>query len=105
MRKSVRVFAAPVILVTVALGLAVPARAETTRCTVIATLPATLTVQGIYCLISDFDLNLASGSAITINTNNVTIDLNGHKIGNMAAGPGTQARGISAVQRQNVTIK
>src|SRR5262245_33393285 len=79
--------------------------AETTQCTVISSLPTTITVPGIYCLASDFNLNLASGAAIAINTNSVVIDLNGHKIGNLGAGPGTVAYGIHATQRQNITIK
>src|SRR5262245_56705651 len=87
------------------LGLVEPARAGTTMCTPITSLFATLTVQGIYCLTSDFSLNMAVGVAIAIDTNNVTIDLNGHKIGNLAAGPGTSAVGIVANRRQNITVR
>jgi nitrous oxidase accessory protein NosD len=46
-----------------------------------------------------------SGSAITITVNNVTIDLNGYKLGNLAAGTDTQAAGIFANQKKNITIK
>src|SRR5262245_4161983 len=104
-----RTFASAVVvlpgLVGLTLGLGVPARAETTLCTAITSLPTAITVQGIYCLTSNFDVGLASGAAITIDTNNVVIDLNGHKIGNLGAGPGTLANGIFAYQRQNITIK
>src|SRR5262245_46862097 len=90
------------------LGLALPgnARAETLSCTPIvqADIPKVITVQGIYCLTGDINVNLASGSAIDVQTNNVMIDLNSHKIGNLGAGVGTLANGIQAVQRQNVTI-
>jgi copper-binding protein NosD len=82
-----------------------PARAETTLCTPIAALPTTIAAPGIYCLTSDFDLNMAAGDAILIAANNVVIDLNGHKIGNLAAGPGTFAQGITAEDRQNITIR
>jgi hypothetical protein len=75
------------------------------QCTAITSLPTTITTQGIYCLTTDFSLNLLSGNAVTINVNNVTIDLNGHKIGNIAAGLGTTAQGFYAYQRANVTIK
>src|SRR5262245_30153800 len=104
MRATARVF--PVaLLLSLALGGAVPARAETALCTAIGSMPVTITTQGIYCLTTDFNLNLATGAAITVNTNNVVIDLNGHKIGNLAAGSGTLAKGVYAVQRQNITIK
>jgi nitrous oxidase accessory protein NosD len=46
-----------------------------------------------------------SGSAITITVNNVTIDLNGYKLGNLAAGTDTLAAGIFANQKKNITIK
>jgi parallel beta-helix repeat protein len=48
---------------------------------------------------------MPSGNAITINVNNVVIDLNGRKLGGGAAGPGTEAYGIFAFQRKNITIK
>ena len=33
------------------------------------------------------------------------LDLNGFKLGGLAAGPGTTASGIQALNRQNITIK
>ncbi len=81
------------------------AGAETTVCTEITTAPYTISTQGVYCLNGNLETNMASGNAITINVNNVVIDLNGHKIGNLAAGPTTTARGIYANQRQNITIR
>jgi hypothetical protein len=80
-------------------------QAETTECTVITSLPYTITTQGIYCLTSDLSTGMGTGNAITIATNNVVIDLNGHKLGGLAAGPGTGARGIYANQRKNITIR
>src|SRR5262249_35868406 len=85
-------------------GLSKVAWAETVACTAI-TPPATITAEGIYCLIQDFTLNMASGNAIDIQANNVELDLNSHKLGNLAAGPGTTARGIHALDRKNITIK
>jgi len=35
----------------------------------------------------------------------VELDLNGHKLGNLPAGLGTQATGIHAVNRKNITVK
>jgi hypothetical protein len=82
-----------------------PGGAETTECTVISSAPFTITVQGVYCLKSDLATALATGNAISVNTNNVTIDLNGYKIGNLAAGSGTFASGIRATSRDNVTVR
>ena len=81
------------------------ARAETTQCTPITTIPTTITTQGIYCLNGNLAGSLATGKAITIDTNNVTIDMNGYKLGNLGAGPGTNAWGIYAYQRKNITIR
>ncbi len=81
------------------------AGAETTVCTEITTAPYTINTQGVYCLNANLETNMASGYAIEITVNNVVIDLNGHKIGNLAAGQATTAKGIYAYQRQNITIK
>ena len=81
------------------------ARAETTQCTPITSIPTTITAQGIYCLNGNLAGVLATGSAITINTNNVTIDMNGYKLGNLGAGSATLANGIYAYQRKNITIR
>jgi hypothetical protein len=80
-------------------------RAETTQCTAITSLPTTISTQGIYCLTGNLATNLASGNAIEITVNNVSIDMNGFKLGNLAAGAGTTALGIFADQRKNITIR
>jgi hypothetical protein len=102
--RRYQVFPHPAAVVLV-LGLAASGHAETIQCTAIASLPTTIISQGIYCLTSDFSTNLSSGAAITINANNVILDLNGHKIGNLSAGIATTADGIYAEDRQNITIK
>ena len=79
--------------------------AETTDCTAIPSLPYTISTQGIYCLKSNLSTSITAGNAITINTNNVVIDLNGFKIGGLGAGPLTTAYGIYAFGRQNITIR
>ena len=83
---------------------AAPTRAETV-CTAITALPAVITVQGVYCFTGDLSTAMGSGPAIDIQTNNVTLDLNGFKLGGLAAGPGTTALGIRAINRQNITIR
>ncbi len=81
------------------------AGAETTVCTEITSLPYTISTQGVYCLKANFEVNMVAGNAIEIATNNVVIDLNGHKIGNLAAGETNGANGIFASERRNITIR
>lgn len=71
----------------------------------IDSLPATISTQGVWCLRENLGTNINSGNAITIATNNVTIDCNGFKIGGLAAGDGSEARGIYADNRQNATVR
>ncbi|HEY0661016.1 MAG TPA: right-handed parallel beta-helix repeat-containing protein [Lysobacter sp.] len=92
-------------LLLLALCLAGPAAAETTECTNITTLPTVISTQGIYCLKQDLSTAITTGAAITIATNNVTIDCNGRKLGGLAAGPGTQTTGIHATTKQNITVR
>jgi hypothetical protein len=71
----------------------------------VSSLPATISTQGVWCLKKDLSTNIASGDAITIATNNVTIDCNDFKLGGLAAGTASQAIGIDAVNRQNASIR
>lgn len=68
-------------------------------------LPATISTQGTWCLNKDLATFMTSGDAITIATNNVTLDCNNFKIGGLGAGPGTTANGIRAATRLNTTIR
>jgi len=81
------------------------AQAETQDCTNITAIPATISTQGVYCLKQHVNAALASGAAITINVNNVTLDCNEFKIGNLPAGAGTDANGVQASGRNNVTVR
>jgi len=71
----------------------------------IDSVPATITTQGVWCLRADLSTAIASGDAINVATNNVTIDCNQFKLGGLAAGVETQARGIAAFDRLNTTIR
>jgi hypothetical protein len=77
---------------------------ETTDCDPITALPATIDTQGIYCLVGNLSTAITSGTAITINANNVTLDLNGWKVGGQAAGMGTQTWGIFS-SANNITVR
>jgi parallel beta-helix repeat protein len=83
------------------------ARAETydTCAGFIDSLPAVLTSQGVWCLRGDLSTSMASGNAIEIAANNVTLDCNGFKIGGQAAGSGSTTAGIHAFNRQNATVR
>jgi parallel beta-helix repeat protein len=83
------------------------ARAETyDTCTgFIDSLPTTINTQGTWCLRGNLSTAINSGKAITIATNNVTIDCNNFKIGGLGAGLGTFAEGIGASARSNATIR
>jgi len=68
-------------------------------------LPATIGEQGVWCLRKDVSTAMSSGAAITVATNNVTIDCNHFKIGGLAAGDGSLTRGIRSQYRQNLTVR
>jgi len=87
---------------------ALPARAAQSyeACTgFITSVPATITTQGTWCMDRDLATSLASGSAIIISTNNVTLDCNHFKLGGLGAGPNSMASGVSASGRLNTTIR
>lgn len=74
-------------------------------CNKINNLPTTINDPGQYCLKKDFNTSLMSGAAIDVQSNDVTIDLQGFAIDNRAAGPGTTAAGISAINQDNTTVR
>jgi hypothetical protein len=71
----------------------------------ITSIPAVISTQGTWCLKQDLSTAMTSGNAITINTNNVTLDCNNYKLGGLAAGVGTATIGIRGTDRQNVTVR
>jgi hypothetical protein len=90
-------------------GTATAVHAETTQCTDVASLaaapPYKITAQGVYCLQADISFAAVSGAAITIDANNVVLDLNDHKIGGGPAGTGTTAVGVLVNNHGNVIVK
>ena len=71
----------------------------------ITSLPAVIGTQGVWCFNKDLNTAITSGDAITVNTNNVTIDCNDFKLGGLAAGIGTTTHGVFASTRFNVTVR
>jgi hypothetical protein len=70
----------------------------------IVTLPATISTPGTWCLKADRTTSITSGAAITIATNNVTIDCNNFRITDIPGGT-TNAYGIVGSNRLGVTIR
>lgn len=95
------------LLCVLAAGVPRPAPAESFHACAgfIDSLPATVSTQGTWCLRRDLATAVASGAAIEVTTNNVTLDCNHFKIGGLAAGSDTQATGIRAQDRLNVTVR
>jgi hypothetical protein len=72
-----------------------PAAESHDGCTyTIVSLPAVLTSQGVWCMKAELSTGIASGAAITIGTNNVTLDCNHLKLTGFAAGAGTATTGV-----------
>ena len=71
----------------------------------IDTIPATISTQGTWCLRHDVTTAITSGNAITIATNNVTIDCNDFKVGGLQAGNSSTANGIYAYGHLNATVR
>jgi putative cofactor-binding repeat protein len=87
--------------------LAAPAGAdETTFCnSFITSLPYTVTAQGHYCFNRNLSTPITNGAAITINSDYVVLDLNNFKLGGGSAGAATEAIGVHARNRSNLTIR
>ncbi len=81
------------------------ASAETTECTEILSVPTVISTQGVYCFKKNLLSGNTAGAYIDIQVNNVTIDMNGFKLGGLAAGPTTTAIGIQADNRKNIVIR
>jgi hypothetical protein len=77
------------------------ARADTP----INSVPITINSPGRYFLSMNLSSNHSSKNAITINADDVTIDFQDHTISGLGAGIATNANGISATNRRNITIK
>jgi hypothetical protein len=83
-----------------ALFVCASAQSESLQCTAIASVPLTISVPGSYCLTGN--LASSSGTAISIQTDNVVLDLNGHTL----SGPGgTSAIGIASNMRRGLRIR
>jgi hypothetical protein len=85
------------------LSSATAARAETTNCTVITSLPVTINAPGIYCL--NGSLSVPNGGAIWIAADHVVLDLNGHTIQGGSNGVGIQSNAENHITVRNGTVR
>ena len=96
----------PSLLVLTAASLPARAAESYDNCTgFIDTVPAVVGTQGVWCLRAHQVAPITTGAAITVNTNNVTIDCNGFRLSNLPADPPSTLRGILAINRRNVTVR
>ena len=83
--------------------LAAPAaRAETTQCLVVPTLPNALVSSNHYCLDKDFEQAFTQ-TALQVNADGIVLDCNGHTIRNTNTPFG--GAGIGGYDRKNVVIR
>jgi hypothetical protein len=72
----------------------------------IDTLPATLSTQGTWCLRKDLSTAMTTGAAITLASNNITLDCNDFRITGLLAGPATRTIGIRSQDApRNLTVR
>lgn len=85
--------------------LASPAVAYAEDCNALPGVPVTISVPGKYCLASDYTINSTTARAITIASNDVTLDCRGHTLKNASTNNAGTSVGISLNSRSNVVIK
>jgi len=83
----------------------VTARAETINCTPISALPATISNPGIYCLTSNLSTSQTTGAAISIDADDVVLDLNGHVLDGSGPVADAWSIGILGDSRRRATVR
>ena len=71
-------------------------------CTPITYAPYSIIEEGVYCFTGNLSVSITTGNAITIEADNVVIDLNGWSLDGLIPRKGA---GIYAYQRKNITIR
>jgi len=71
----------------------------------ITSVPAVISSPGTWCLKQDVTTAITSGDAITVSVNNVILDCNDFRLDGVAAGLGTTALGVHALNHKNVTVR
>lgn len=81
-----------------------PARAETTACTVVSSLPTYINASGHYCLEQDFDYTGIATAAVQIDVDDVVFDCNHHRITNTGH-PGQSTGLYVSNEREGVVVR
>ena len=81
-----------------------PAHAETSVCTALDTLPATISAPGTYCLQKDFVAGYNTSDTLRIASDDVVLDCNNHRVTNTNAANTTTGIYVSS-DRNNVTVR
>lgn len=71
----------------------------------ITALPTTISTSGTWCVKGNLSTSMASGNAITVTANDVTIDCNGAVLDNTIVGSGTKRVAIRASTVSGVTVR
>jgi hypothetical protein len=103
---TLRAFVLLVVMLLLGTPSAVKAAQSFDNCTgFIATVPVVIGSSGTWCLNQNLSTANSGGAAITVNTDNVTIDCNSFRLDGLAAGASTQEYGIEAGNRLNLTVR
>ena len=106
--RAIRTLAFAISVSIAIVAMAAPASAAESydSCTgFIDAVPTVITTEGTWCLRHDIGTAASNIHAIDIQNHNVTIDCNDFKLGNVAAGTGTQSIGIYADAVSNITVR
>jgi hypothetical protein len=82
-----------------------PSAAHAASCTAIAAVPTTISAPGNYCLVQNYTVNQGAGAAISIASNDVSLDCDGHSIRNLSTFNNGSSTGIYAYGQNNITVK
>ena len=103
---STRLLLALVALLSFALPRPAAATEDYEACNAfIDSLPTVISTPGTWCLASDLTTSMVSGVAITIDSDDVTLDCNGFRIDDSGGGTGTTAVGIQATNHSHLTVR
>jgi hypothetical protein len=71
----------------------------------ITSVPTVISTPGTWCLKQDVSTAITSGDAISVASDKVTIDCNDFTLDGLAAGSGSAALGIHALNRSRMTVR
>ena len=94
-----------IFVISVALPVIAPSAGGAADCIQIPMVPFVISGPGSYCLTGDMEKPMQMGTAVTINSDNVLLDLGGYRIDGGDTAKTGQAFGIYAISRKNIIIR